>query len=598
MEGQNKQNECGKKGKSTGLGSLLGFAASEQKKLIIAATFMLVSAIATAGYAYLVGPMIRTLFMENEPLIIKTVTHTFFLKLTIFFGKAPPKRIAAAIFAVAAVKGVAFYIQNVLTAKSGQNILHQLRMRLFEGLVHLNPLSPKTQGGDLVARFTADVTEVESAVTVGVIGMVRHLIELVALATLCIALDYRLGLIGLVAFPPAAIAITRLGRSLRRRRSAVHAAVGNVGGAVAETAHGLAVIQAFDAQPFVTTRFDILSRQIRNTTVRALATRAVSSPLNEVLAASALSATLLFAAEQISRGTLLPETFVSFFAALFMLYQPVKGIGTAHHAIQSGLAALDRLAPLMTSGRPPTPKTAPPFDSALTIEHVSCGYESGAPIIEDINIRIRPRERIAVVGPSGAGKSTLFNLLLGFLSPRAGRLTLDGRVVPAEEYRRLFALVRQEPFLLNDSIIENIGFGRQGLTPGQLESVCRSAGVLRFADALPDGLMTHVGHLGDRLSVGQRQRIALARALITHRPILLLDELTASIDGETEGLITDALDRAFAHRTVIVITHRLATARWAERIIAIDDGRIVADGRAAELLQTPPMQRLFGDQLS
>ena len=600
MDGQNKRRECGIEDKSLTPASILRLALQEKKNLTIAGLFMTVSALATAGYAYLVGPMIRTLFMENRAPSLKTATLPALEKISFFLGDAPPTWIAAAIVATAAVKGGAFYAQTLLTAKSGQNVLHRLRCRLFKGLVQLPPMSPMArESGDLVARFTADVTTVETAVTKGVLAYVRHIIELAALAGLAMALDFRLGLIGLIAFPPAGIVIQRLGRALRKRRQAVHTAVGEVGSAVTEAALGLTAIQAFDVQPRFEKRFEKLSRRIYRATLRALAARALGPPFNEVLGAVALATTLVFATDAIAKGTLLPETFISFFTALFMLYQPVKGIGQAHHFVVCGAAALDRIRPLTPSGDPSQSQAPSPprLDRSFALTTVTGGYVDSSQILKDINITINRGERIAVVGPSGAGKTSLLNLMLGFIVPDAGQLSIDGHGVPPDVFRRLFAPVRQEPFLFDDTIFENVLIGKETAPKEAVETACRAAGVLAFASALPGGLHTDVGPGGTNLSIGQRQRVALARALLSDMPVLLLDELTASLDGATEKDIATALDTAFGDKTILVVTHRLATATWAKRLVLIEEGRITADGPVETLLKTlPSLTTLFGDQ--
>ncbi|MDD5307679.1 MAG: ABC transporter ATP-binding protein [Deltaproteobacteria bacterium] len=582
--------------------SLARLARPEIGRFAAAAGCMALAAAATAGYAWLVGPVVRALF-GGGPLPIAGGAGAGVLRdLSARLGSADPLLLGGLIVAAAALKGAAFFGEASLAGEAGQRILLRLRARMYAGLLASNPLDPIARNrGDLVSRFTTDAAAVESAIAGGLVAALGAALQIVALAGLALALDPVLGLVGLVAFPPAALAIVRIGRALRERRRAVHADAAEVAGVVEETAAGLPAVRLFGAEGLLGRRFEDRSAQSLASAVSAIRLRALSSPLNEILGAAALAATLWYAKGRIVQGALAPDSFLSFFTALFLLYQPVKALGQAMHAVQSGLAALERLEPLLAGvASDPKAEAAPPLaPKRVCLSAARAGYAEGKDVLKGVDLEIEAGARVAVVGPSGAGKTTLLNALQGFLPLRGGALLVDGAPVSLDPCtaRRLFAPVPQEPHLFDDTIRVNVLCGRSSASPAQVESACRAAGVLEFARDLPLGLDAPVGRGGGALSVGQRQRVCLARALVSLAPVLLLDEVTASLDGATEKALTGSLDRFLEGRTVLAVTHRLSTARWADRVVLLDNGVVRAAGPSASLLDSDPrLVALFGGQ--
>jgi subfamily B ATP-binding cassette protein MsbA len=549
--------------------------------------FMAVVAVSTAGYAYLVGPVIKALFLNGQPPLERTpvISSGISQALSRFTDQLSSSSIWVIGFLVvgaAAVKGVAFFLQKVLVINAGQHILKELRQKMFDGMLVMNPLEKHMSAGNLVSRFTVDAQIVEQAVTAGVMAFVSSGLQALALASLVIMLSGELAVAGFIAFPPIAILISKLSRLLRKRQGDFYDAYSSLSSALEESRNGLFVIQSFGAAGYANKKFDFENEALRKKAVSALTTGSISSPLNEILGAGALGFTLFYAKMQIEDGLLTPASFISFFTALFLLYRPVKGFGNAVNAVQTGLAALERLEPVMHPVNRFASKRK--VIEGLILDGLTAGYEPGEPVIKDISIELKKGERLSIIGESGCGKTTLLNVMGGYLEQEKGDI-LSGWPV---------AMVTQDSFLFDDTIFENVKCGRQSADRKEVVDACRDAGIMEFAKDM-GGLDYVVGKSGSALSAGQRQRVALARALLSDAPVILLDEFTASLDGKTEALVMEKLDNRLASRTVVIVTHREAAARWAKRAVVIEDGKITADGLFEELVAShPEVRHLFG----
>ncbi|MCK9459291.1 MAG: ABC transporter ATP-binding protein/permease [Proteobacteria bacterium] len=584
-----------------GVGSLLALARPASPLLAAAAACMAVSAAATAGYAYLVGPVLRFLFGEDAAFAapVAGAPHEAFGEIGAALAGIAPWQLAAVLVAAAAIKGFAFFASRVASSRAGQRVLFRLRNDVYRSLLALDPFGEESRrAGAMVSRFAVDVEAVEQALTDGLMGFVRDALQIAALVVLILALDPVLGALGLLAFPLAALSIVRLGRALRRRRRDVHEAFEALGESVSETAAGLHVVRAFRAEPLMRARFEAASLNLAVRAVRAATLRALSSPFNEILGAAALGATLMYANARIAQGALTAGEVASFFTALALLYQPVKGLGQDQSAVQSGLAALDRLAVLRederrSAARPAAPFTAHPGPFSVEIRGLVAGYPGCPEVLRCVDLVVPKGARLAIVGGSGSGKTTLLNALGGLLEPRGGELLVDGVRVDPRSFAAsgAVATVPQEPFLFDDGIAMNVRIGRPSASDEEVIAACRVAGVLGFAGELPGRLEERIGRRGARLSVGQRQRVCLARALLSAAPLLLFDEITASLDGATERALVEGLDGYLGERSVVVVTHRLSTARWASRLALLEGGVMRAEGPAGQLLESDPRVR-------
>ncbi|MBN2716157.1 MAG: ABC transporter ATP-binding protein [Deltaproteobacteria bacterium] len=557
--------------------------------MLLAAFFMAITAVANAGYAYLVGPVLKSLFLSTEsavPVTINGAEVSWLSQLTQFLSQSTPFFLGGVLIAASVVKGVAFLAQRLLVIRAGQRVLYMLRQQLYDGVLTMNPLQrDKDASGNLISRFTVDSHVVEQAVTSGMMAFVSNILQSLALVGLAVSLSPVLSLLGLIAFPPIALVISKLGRLLRKRQGQFYDAYHAVSQQVDESVRGLGVLQSFNAEKFARKRFDRPSRILMNAATAAYTVPAISSPLNEILGATALGVTLWYAQVQISAGSLSPEAFISFFTALFLLYRPIKGLGSAVHALQSGLAAMDKLSAMLSPVRRFVPRHADGDGAMLT--EVTVGYRKDMPVLKALSMVVQKGDTVAIVGESGSGKSTLMNVLCGYLEPDSGTVKGHWPV----------ALVPQIPFLFDDTIYMNVSLGNPEISTETVAWACRQAGVMAIAEKFDAGLQYSVGQNGENLSAGERQRVCLARALASGRDLLLLDEITASLDGRNEDIIIESLS-GLGDKTVIAVTHRAKTALWAKRTLVLDDGKIVEQGPFKDLLKkSRVVRRLFAQEV-
>ncbi len=590
--------DSGKDGGRSFLGTywrLLGAVRPYSGQLILAVVCMIVLAGATGLYAYLVGPLLKFLVSRGHAGGQKILELVPGLPVEQLDRSAMLGLLPLFILGLAAVKGTAYFGQFYLMGRIGQKVVADLRIRMFERLCGLSPAYySDTATGQIISRFTNDVYAVEQAVTYAVAAYLRDSMQVIVLTVLAFVLDWQLALIAFVVMPVALWPIVSFGKRLKRVSTASQVSLGTIADRLHEGIKGMRVVQVFGGEGHEQARFATENRNYLRIMLRSFTVRALQSPVMEFLGAAGLAATIYYAGSRLADESLDPSHFVSFFAAVMMLYNPLKSLGRIGSVTAAGVAGAERVFELLdqasTVQDAPDAAALPGFERELVFEDVHFGYQPEQPereVLRGVSLSARRGEVVALVGPSGAGKSTLVNLIPRFFDPTAGRVAIDGRDlrrVTLDSLRAQVGMVTQEVILFNDTVAANIAYGPLADRRDHLRQVAARAHALGFIEALPQGFDTRIGEGGIRLSGGQRQRIAIARALLKDAPILILDEATSSLDTEAEREVQQALEELMRDRTTFVIAHRLSTIFRADRILVLDDGRIIESGDHKSLL--------------
>ncbi len=553
---------------------LLGFLRPYRGRLAIAVACMVVLAACTAALAWALKPALDEALTGQSREMIYLI----------------PAFIVGLYF----IKGFAYYGQAYLMGYIGQRVIFDLRNLLY-GFLTDQSLSffAHRKTGELLARISYDVTLVQSAVSTAVTALMRDAISIVFLVGVIFIQDWTLALIAILVFPAIVYPIARFGRKMRHATLDGQVSMGELTSLMEETVAGIRVVKAFGMEDYEKGRFRKFTSDFLQHQLKAFRVHALSFPIMELLAGFGIAGVLLYGGLRVAAGETTPGTLISFLAAALMLYEPVKRLSRANNEIQQGLAAAERVFEILDEPvevrDKPDAREMSVFRDAIVFDHVALRYPgTEREVLKDINLEVRAGEVVALVGRSGAGKTSLVNLVPRFMDVTEGRITIDGtdvRDLTQSSLRENMALVTQEVILFNDTILNNIAYGHEDIDLDRVKAIARAANADEFIQRLPQGYDTLVGERGVILSGGQRQRLSLARALLKDAPILILDEATSALDTESERLVQQAIDRLMDGRTVIVIAHRLSTIRHADRIVVLEDGRIVQQGSHEDLLQ-------------
>jgi ABC-type multidrug transport system fused ATPase/permease subunit len=499
---------------------------------------------------------------------------------------------------ITAARSAAAYVGARLAAQASTTLVADLEEKLFG---HLQGLSleffQRSRPGDLVSRIFHDVEAAARLVT-GVTSIALEApVRLVVMFAAVWSLHARMAFLMTVVLVPAVILERLLGRTLRRRFRDLYEDVAAFYEAVQESLGAVELVKSFGREPQEIEGFRARTR-VRVEKEKGLDDlQAAEEPGGHALRLVALIGVIAYGTQEVAAGRLTPGALAATLLASYALLGSLQSLAGLYSGAQAGLAAAERVFAVLDetpSVAPPARGRKPTFDTALRFEGVTFAYPGRPHGLEGVDFSIRPGERVAVAGRTGSGKTTLLRLALRLYDPTAGRVTLDGvdlRELELEELRRLFAVVPQDVLLFDRTITQNIAFGRPDAGRERLEATAGLVGLDGLAARLPNGLDTAVGTRAVTLSAGERQRIALARAMIREAPILLLDEATSALDSQTEGEIQAALDRFTEGRTVIMVAHRLSTLRAAERVLVLDAGRVSADGTHDELMRQGGLYR-------
>jgi ATP-binding cassette subfamily B protein len=540
-------------------------------RYLLAFVFMGLGAAATAASAWMMRDVINEIFVERRAEMV-----------------AP---IAAAVVAIFVVKGAATYGQTLVLSRIGAALVARIQMRIVDNVIGQGMAFYDGQlAADLTTRMSHNAAAARALIDTLIVSVGRDLLTVVALVGVMIVQDPTMSLGALVIGPPAIFVLGKLVRRVRKLARYEFASVARIVAVMNETVRGVRVVKAFGLEPRMREELAAAVRDVERRTVGIARLSALSSPLMETLGGIAIAGVILYAGTTVIERGGDAGAFFAFLTAFLMAYEPAKRLARLNVNLQSKLIGVRLLYELLdtpnTLNEAPDAKPLDLRDGGVVFEDVTFTY-ADKPALRGLSFSAEPGQVTALVGPSGAGKSTVFSLLVRFYDVAGGRVTIDGqdvREVTLASLRRNVALVGQDTFLFSGTITQNIRDGRPGATDAEVRAAARDANVLTFAEAMPQGLETEVGEGGARLSGGQRQRVAIARALMRDAPILLLDEATAALDAEAEAAVQEALERLMKGRTTLVIAHRLATVRKADRIVVMRDGAAAEVGDHSSLM--------------
>jgi subfamily B ATP-binding cassette protein MsbA len=539
--------------------------------VVVIILLMTAEAALTGGLAYLLGPVVDEVFIKRDP----TMAYV----------------LPGVVFGLMVMKAAVSYVSGVSLAQVGQGAVSDLQVAMFAkvtryDLARLNAM----HSGQFAARFLNDAMLIRESVTRTTTGLVRDLLTVLALIIVMFIQDWPLALVLCSVLPLTALYTLSLGRKSNKASARGMESTGDLATHLSETLDGRRVVKAYRMEDHAIARATSIVAERMTHWMKAATARAAATPSAEVLAGAGIAAVIFYAA---LRGMPLAN-FTSFLASMMLSYQSIRSLSNFYAAVSEGSAAAGRAYALLDAptdvadSEAETLKLAPaPRRASIAFKDTSFEYGAAIPALDHATFEVPAGKTVALVGPSGAGKSTILNLLLRFYDVTGGAIEIDGqdvRRVTIGSLRDAMALVTQEPFLFDETIADNIGCGRPGASRAEIEEAAKAAAAHEFVLALPQGYETKVGEAGVRLSGGQRQRIAIARAILKNAPILLLDEATSSLDSESERAVQAALTALMKDRTTLVIAHRLSTIADADKIVVLDQGRVVEQGTHGELI--------------
>lgn len=559
---------------------LISYAKPYPKEWAIALISMIAYAVFTARLTLLVKQILDDVLIQTKPDALLQIS---LLLLFLYFGK-----------------GVASFYSSYSMTSIGLKIVRALRDQLYRRIIYQSlSFFSAQKTGDLTARVISDTERIQDAVSKTLTDLIKESFTLVGLLVVIFYLDWKLALLSLVLFPVVVYPITRFSKRLRNASRKAQENISRLSQILFETLSSSRIVQAYQMEDHEAKRFSEESERLLQQGQHASRIVSFSSPFMEMVSGIAAVLVMWYGSSQIRQGVLTAGDFTAFLTALFFMYTPVKKLSKANQSIQQAIASYSRIETILNQEERireiPNALPLPRLERLIEFQDVSFRYQD-VPVVRNISFSIAAGEVVALVGPSGAGKSTLVNLLPRLYDVSEGTILIDDcdiRTTTLHSLRSQIGLVTQEIILFDDSVAGNIAYGNPGSTREEIQIAAKAAFAHDFISSLPEGYETRIGERGHMLSGGQRQRIALARAILRDPAILILDEATSELDAESEIAIQKALVQIMKDRTTLIIAHRLSTIRKADKIIVLENGRMLEIGTHEDLLDSQGLYRKF-----
>ncbi len=595
---------------------LLAYMRPYWKRLIVTISAMFLFAIFSGFSIGMISPFLKVIF-EGQPLdtmvgegstAVQYGFQGWVREVQDWLGRllvgsdalASLRRVSLVIVVIFFMKSLFGYLQNFLMVSIEQLVIRDIRNELYH---HIHDLPLKFfhdfKTGQLITRITSDINLVRGALTDGFANLIRYGFLVIVYLVVMIWASWRLTIVSALVIPPLTLIIVKVGKRLRKGNRNIQEDLGDLASLLQEAISGIRVVKAFAMEEFEKKKFRKKSYDYYRAFVNTSRIGSLGRPMTEFLGAIGAVVILWFGGREVlESGTLSADRFFVFLAASLSLMSPFKVISNFNQLIQQGLVACERVFGILDIRSDIIESTHPvevkEIRNRIEMKGVGFAYTPDKPILKDINLTINKGEIVALVGPSGGGKSTIADLIARFYDPSEGVILLDGtdlRDYSTRSLRKLMGIVTQEVILFNDTVFNNIAYGMDNVSEDAVVEAAMAANAHDFIIKMPNLYRTVIGERGVKMSAGQRQRIAIARAVFKNPSILIFDEATSSLDTQSELLVQVAIKRLMKERTTLVIAHRLNTVHNADRIVVLDRGKIVQTGTHIELLNKGGLYR-------
>ncbi len=552
--------------------------------LLIVVIFMVLHGASTAGVAWLLDPAIKKIFLEKDKLMLYliplAIVITFLIRsLSLYFVRIQSINIS-------------FKVKESIQKSLAEKILHS-------DLSYIND----NHSGKFISNFTEDTNRLQNVTQTVALNSTKEIISLFFLISLMISKDIYLSLLALILIPLAALIARKLGKRMGKAVYGALEANEEFTKYLSEILKSVTLIKIFQREKSEMSKLGSIIQNWIQKSTKVEKTRQGSAPMMETLTGFAVASVVFAGGYRSMSGDLEVGAFFSFLTALMLAYQPVRQLAGINIALNEGFSAANRIYKILDEQvlikNLQNAKQLNVKDCNIEFHNVSMNYGNGPIILENINLKIQGKSKVALVGPSGGGKSTILNLIPRFYDPKSGYISIDDQKITSltlESLRKEIALVSQDVILFDDTIRNNLIFGNENATDKQILNSCIKANCHKFINDMKDGYDTIVGESGVKLSGGQKQRISIARAILKNSSIILLDEATSALDTESEKIVQEAMNNLSEDKTTITIAHRLSTIKSSDLIYVVDKGKIVEQGTHEELINMNNIYKKLCDQ--